>query len=231
MSLIGREVKWSRNFGPYIVKSIISDELHGILLKSANKIRKDKKLMKENDYRKRLAGNIKEEYSYNNAFTKKEDQIVEEEFLWLASMFTKMSEESYGSKDFVREPNQLLMQKPVWVNFMKPGEWNPSHAHAGDISCVTYLKVPPEIEKENTIAEHTKKSNNPTAGKIEFRYGDDIGYHKIGFTVTPKEKDIYLFPAKLQHLVYPFKSDVERVSVSVNFADRVKAALNMGMKP
>ena len=42
MSLIGREIKWFRHFGPYIVKSTISDELHGILLKSANKIRKEK---------------------------------------------------------------------------------------------------------------------------------------------------------------------------------------------
>ena len=231
MSLIGREIKWFRHFGPYIVKSTISDELHGILLKSANKIRKSKKLKKENDYRKRLAGNIKEEYNYENAFTKKEDQIVKEEFLWLASQFTKTSIETYGTNDFAREPNQLFMQKPVWVNFMKAGEWNPSHTHAGDISCVTYLKVPPEIEKENKTAEHTKESNMPTAGKIEFKYGEDIGYHRIGFSVTPKEKDIYLFPARLHHMVYPFKSDVERVSVSVNFADRVKASVNLGIKP
>ena len=33
----------------------------------------------------------------------------------------------------------------------------------------------------------------------------------------PVEKDLYIFPAKLRHLVYPFKSKTERISVSVNF--------------
>ena len=42
MSLIGRHFNWFRNFGPYIVQSTISDELHQILLGTANKIRKNK---------------------------------------------------------------------------------------------------------------------------------------------------------------------------------------------
>ncbi len=61
-------------------------------------------------------------------------------------MYTKMSEPALRSKENIREPNQLVMHKPVWVNFMKAGEWNPSHSHSGDISCVTYLQVPPEWE-------------------------------------------------------------------------------------
>ena len=230
MSLLGRDVSWTRDFGPYIVKTTISDELHGILLRTANKIRKNKKLKKTNDYRHRLAGNLKEEYSYEGAFTKEEERIVEEEFLWLASLYTKMSKEANGTDTLVRESKHLIMHKPVWVNFMKAGEWNPSHSHAGDISCVTYLKVPPEIEKENKSAEHTKYSNTPSAGRIEFLYGDDLGYHKSGTIRMPVVKDIYLFPAKLKHQVYPFKSKVERVSVSVNFADRVKAARNLRLK-
>ena len=40
-------------------------------------------------------------------------------------------------------------------------------------------------------------------------------------------KDIYIFPAKLHHLVYPFKSKVERISVSVNFADKINAMRNL----
>ena len=39
----------------------------------------------------------------------------------------------------------------------------------------------------------------------------------------PREKDIYFFSARLNHLVYPFKSKVERVSVSYNFADKTYA--------
>ena len=44
MSLSGRRFDWIRNFGPYIVKTTISDELHKILLDSAYKVRKDKNL-------------------------------------------------------------------------------------------------------------------------------------------------------------------------------------------
>ena len=109
------------------------------------------------------------------------------------------------------------MQKPIWVNFMKQGEWNPVHNHTGDISCVTYLKVPKEIEEENRTSELSSKSNTPTAGKIEFLYGEDIGFTRSGFIRQPREKDLYIFPAKLRHLVYPFKSKTERISVSVNF--------------
>ena len=51
---------------------------------------------------------------------------------------------------------------------MKAGEWNPVHNHTGDISCVTYLKVPKEIQEENKTSELSSKSNTPSAGKIEF---------------------------------------------------------------
>jgi len=229
MSTIGREFSYERRFGPYICKSTISDELHDILLKTAYKIRKNKKLKVTNDYRKKLAGNLKEEYSYEGAFTPNQDHIVTEELTWLASMFTKFSKQAIGS-DLSIEPKGLLLQRPVWVNFMKEGEWNPSHSHTGDISCVMYLKVPKEIEKENETSSVSNKSNTPSAGKIEFTYGDNIGYTNTGTIRSPVEKEIYLFPAKLRHMVYPFKSKTERISVSCNFADKVNALRNLQQK-
>ena len=100
MSLIGRHFNWFRNFGPYIVQSTISDELHQILLGTANKIRKNKKLKLKNDYRHKLAGNLSEEYSYSGAFTDKEEFIVDQELRWLASHFTKHSKQISGNKYF-----------------------------------------------------------------------------------------------------------------------------------
>ena len=226
MSLVGREFNVHRNFGPYIVRSTISDELHKILLDTANKIRKNKKLKKDNDYRKNLAGNLSEEYRYANAFTSKEEKIVEDELVWLASEYTKLSNKIIH-QNLGREPKDIVMQKPVWVNFMKAGEWNPAHNHTGDISCVTYLQVPDVIKEENNSNESSNKSNTPSAGKLEFSYGDQIGYSNTGCIMNPKEKDIYIFPAKLHHLVYPFKSKVERISVSVNFADKINAMRNL----
>ena len=63
MSISGREFNWRKPFGPLIVQSTISDELHKILLSVGNKIRK-KKSKDDYDYRERLAGNLSEEYGY-----------------------------------------------------------------------------------------------------------------------------------------------------------------------
>jgi uncharacterized protein (TIGR02466 family) len=219
MSLLARKMEWYQPWGPPIVKTTISDELQAILLKGGNKIRKSSKLKKQNDYRKRLAGNIKEEYAFNNCWSKKEESIVEEEFKWLASLYTHTCSDVSQNKSLIRTPNQLMMMKPLWINYMKQGEWNPVHNHTGHISCVTYLKVPKEIEDENKTKDESKESNTPTAGRIEFRYGDSIGYGCSGIMKTPREKDIYFFPAKLEHMVYPFQSKTERISVSVNFID------------
>jgi uncharacterized protein (TIGR02466 family) len=231
MSLVGREFKnLTIKLGPYICLTSISDELQKILLNVGNKIRKNKFLKQKNDYRKRLAGNLKEEYSYANAFTPNQRQKVNEELLWLASNYTKLASE-FHNKKYVCEPDEIFLQEPIWINYMKQGEWNPLHAHAGDISCVIYLQVPKEIEDENKTTEESSKSNTPSAGRIEFNYGEDIGYSTNGAMYTPKEKDMIIFPAKLNHMVYPFKSKTERISVSVNFSDIRKAKLNLGMKP
>ena len=48
-------------------------------------------------------------------------------------------------------------------------------------------------------------------------------YSSGGYIRTPEEKKIVFFPAALSHMVYPFKSDTERVSMSVNFSDRINA--------
>ena len=109
MSLVGREViGLYKHFGPYVCKTLISDELHNILLKAGNKMRKDKSLKTRNDYRTRLAGNIKEEYSYSNIFTKKQKDIVNEELLWLASLYTKHAEAHTGKKGIGLEPQDIL---------------------------------------------------------------------------------------------------------------------------
>ena len=226
MSRVGRDFTVERNFGPYIVRSTISDELYDILLKGAYKIKKNKNKRKDNDYRKSLAGNLSEEYHYGNIFTPEEDRIVEDELRWMASTYTKLSLKAIGT-DYSREPKDIILLRPVWVNFMKQGEWNPAHNHTGDISCVAYLKVPNEINEENKSSESSSKSNTPSAGKIEFLYGDNIGYMSTGSIRSPKEKEIYFFPAKLLHQVYPFKSKAERISISANFADATTARQNL----
>ena len=230
-----RDIKWHTPFGPIIMHSTISDDLHNILLNRADQLRNgthpNKKInTKTNDYRSRLAGCLSEEYSYAGAFKNEEDKFVESELKWLASIYTECASKAGRTKNTnMRKSEELIMQKPVWVNYMKSGEWNPSHNHTGKISCVTYLQVPPEIDDENTKGEHTKESNTPSAGRIEWQFGNvGMPYSSGGFIKTPKVRDIYFFPAALSHQVYPFQSKAERISVSVNFADRLEAERDLG---
>tara|TARA_B100001063_G_scaffold88395_1_gene82236 strand:- start:978 stop:1706 length:729 start_codon:yes stop_codon:yes gene_type:complete len=229
MSVDSREMQWHLPFGPVIMESTISDETHKILLSRADQLREGTHPNKDinaetNDYRNKLAGCLSEEYSYAKAFTKEEMETVENEFTWLAHNFTTAAFKAGKIKDrMVRRPEEIIMNKPLWVNYMKSGEWNPSHNHTGKISCVTYLRVPKEIEDENDKGEHTSKSNTPSAGRIEFQFGNvGMPYSSGGYIRTPREKDIFFFPAALSHMVYPFQADTERVSVSVNFEDKVE---------
>jgi hypothetical protein len=229
MSVEGRNIDWIVPFGPVIMESTISDELHSTLLNRADQLRDGTHPNSDintetNDYRNRLAGCLSEEYSYEGAFTREEAKMVEEEFCFLAAHFTHAAHQANKiKKRFIRQPQDIIMQKPVWVNYMKSGEWNPAHNHMGKISCVTYLRVPKEIEEENEKADHVNRSNTPSAGRIEFSYGNGgMSYSSGGWIRTPKEKQIFFFPAQLSHMVYPFKADTERVSVSVNFDDRIE---------
>ena len=78
-----RDVRWNTPFGPIIMHSTISDDLHNILLNRADQLRNgthpNKKInTKTNDYRNRLAGCLSEEYSYQGAFSKEEvEQLLE----------------------------------------------------------------------------------------------------------------------------------------------------------
>ena len=221
MTNLGRPYETFR-LGPVILKTTVSDNVHRILLNVSNKVRKNTKLKLENDYRKNLAGNLTEEYSFANAFSEKAEKIVNNELEELAQVYTKIVKEQ-TKKNFEIPREALKILTPGWVNFMKAGEWNPVHTHTGTISCVIFLKVPPEIEKENKISETSRSSNTPSAGRLEFSYGEAIGLTVTGTLNIPKEKDIYFFPARLAHMVYPYKSKVERVSVSYNFADKTYA--------
>jgi hypothetical protein len=230
MSVEEREIQWHCPFGPVIMESVISEQVHQILVNRADQLRSGTHPNSDintetNDYRDRLAGCLSEEYSYEGALTQEEMNIIEDELTTLAAAYTSSAHQAGKiKKRLVRHKTEIIMQKPLWVNYMKAGEWNPSHNHTGDISCVTYLKVPKEINEENEKAEHTKVSNTPSAGRIEFQFGNvGMRYSSGGYIRTPEERKIFFFPAALSHMVYPFKSDTERVSMSVNFSDRIHA--------
>ena len=132
------------------------------------------------------------------------------------------------SKAFVKfqdEFNPTVLNKDckfyldkLWVNFQKKNEFNPIHNHTGLFSFVIWIKIPYDYKKEQDIS-FVKHSNSPSAGNFSFLYSSSLG--KIlahDFKLSKKyEGTMVFFPAKLQHVVYPFySSNEERISISGN---------------
>jgi hypothetical protein len=105
----------------------------------------------------------------------------------------------------------------VWVNFMKHGEYNPAHTHSEcDLTCVLYLDIPSKLKEENKKYLGTIKGGGP--GSINFTHYLGNDPLKISNnTFFPNTADFFIFPATLLHSVAPFKSKIERISVSANF--------------
>ena len=130
-------------------------------------------------------------------------------------------------KSYVRcgEETQLLTQIPLlemksaWVNYMRAGDFNPPHNHSDTLSFVLYLKVPDEVKKENEEFKRiSQKSIGP--GGVEFRIGVGHQRHLVPSLDSneffPKEGDLFIFPAHLEHWVYPFRAKGTRISISGN---------------
>ena len=96
----------------------------------------------------------------------------------------------------------------IWVNFQKPNEVNPKHDHTSTLSLVWYLDVPECIRQEHL----QQKSNLPVRGLIHFysTFGGDT------MVFNPNVGDLLVFGAHHQHQVYPYRSNVERVSLAMN---------------
>jgi hypothetical protein len=105
----------------------------------------------------------------------------------------------------------------LWVNFQKKYEFNPMHVHDGLYSFVIWHKIPYKIDEEK--ARLKMKEIDKRAGMFAFLFtGLDGKIHSEALPVDNSwEGKCALFPAKLNHLVYPFyTSDDYRISISGN---------------
>tara|TARA_B100000029_G_C17541530_1_gene946905 strand:+ start:536 stop:1177 length:642 start_codon:yes stop_codon:yes gene_type:complete len=203
-----------RPFGPSIYHSTMSDEMLNTCKKIAEDSRSDGA-----DMRQRLAGNIARERRW----------VVDDEVQHTFYYQLKEHLHNFSEAENKRFQNQLINPGVMpdldkmeyqfitdpWINYQLANEFNPIHSHHGQYSAVLYINVPEVIAEENIHSQ----SNMACSGQIEFvgdasdRVGAN-GTHKI----IPKTGDILLFDAKLKHCVYPFKSEVERISMSFNIA-------------
>ena len=111
-----------------------------------------------------------------------------------------------------------LQLHSLWVNFQKKYEFNPIHVHEGLFSFVFWHKIPYKIENE--IARYPNmKPDQVKAGHFAFLQTNEMGgIQSIDLPVDNSwEGKIALFPADLNHTVYPFfTSDDVRITISGN---------------
>jgi hypothetical protein len=102
----------------------------------------------------------------------------------------------------------------AWYVQQKANDFNPIHLHTNsELSCIGYLKMPDGIEDE---WEQDGLDHYPANGHVEFMAGSPTFLNRATFMVRPKVGDFFIFPADMYHTVYPFQSDGERRSFSMN---------------
>ena len=163
------------------------------------------------DYRQNLAGHLDKE----NAYTKDDRQWFMENFQEYIhpymTNFARMVPSEGGHHGYLGNIKGLSLYS-LWINFMKQGEYNPPHTHNCDFSFVIYLQVPDDIAKH----EKEFKGSGAGPGCVSFYYGEQQPLIKHEHHFIPVTGDMFIFPAKLRHMVSPFKSKEERISVSGN---------------
>ena len=166
-----------------------------------------------------LAGNIMHEYSIP-----KGKPVVSPMLMHMVTEFNKKY------PNYIKKAHSTVNYKQVdielfnlWVNFQKKHEFNPMHVHDGLYSFVIWHKVPYDIKDEKARLPNIRDEDF-RAGMFAFFYSEPGG--KIYQEAIPVDKNwqgkIALFPATLDHCVYPFyTSDDYRVSISGNIGFKI----------
>ena len=183
-------------FGPTIGKTKISNEFLNKLNKEFNSKSNSKKV----DYSSKLASQIKNEIKISNNFIKKN---LEKEIRACVNKFL-LKENIKNFKDI-----KILN---LWVVSQFKGEYNPIHYHEGDLSGVGYLKLPKGMTSNKMVKNKKLKTN----GTIDFINGQRGFLSKSIYNISPKVRDLLIFPNYLMHTAYPFSSSGERRSFSFN---------------
>ena len=115
--------------------------------------------------------------------------------------------------DTVKDIKWLTQMKSCWIISQWEGEYNPIHIHTEcQMSTVMYLKIPKFLP---SVKEHRDDD-----GCIMFigGSGNQSPLTRSLIKWKPEPGDFFIFPAHLQHCVYPFKTegDQERRSMSFN---------------
>lgn len=186
------------HWGPFLFQTQLTLKECKMIIKEGQKCRK-----KNNDFRHELAGHLSDEYQLTNL--NKIAECLKKYF----EAYVIAYNEWRGGKPTMQPKFQMTA---LWINYMKANDFNPPHEHGADLSFVIYPNMPKELQKENKAFKGTQ---NGPAG-ISWKYGEGNRQCVNTVSLLPKTGDMFIFPSSLQHWVFPFRSKVERISVSGN---------------
>tara|TARA_R110002074_G_scaffold136882_1_gene281732 strand:+ start:300 stop:959 length:660 start_codon:yes stop_codon:yes gene_type:complete len=197
----GASYKTLSVFGPKIGLVKLNDFVVGEMLEITDQILANNNRV-SNGYQ--LAGQIKEEPKINL-------KLLEERGLIEFFDQVLQSHVKYVLKDNKQVHISLT---DMWAVSQYENEYNPVHWHEGcTLSCALYLKIP-EYKQRNIINKSNRDgqicfiNNNPSSPFMSLE--------NPLITLSPEVGDMYIFPSRMLHCVYPFQGPGERRSVSFN---------------
>lgn len=211
--------KLVRPFGPAILVDQVSDDLVDVLNRSADRVLADPELRERWDWSRNLAGNVDSEVIVLFESLEERERAMGE-LREKCLLYFNMLKEEDPSAARARPGEALSLEAEdlefhgMWLVSQKAGDFNPCHIHGSDFSSVVYIRLPPDLEEE----WKADKEHYPTVGTIEFLDGRPGPFTRTMFRMRPRVGTIVVFPSWLPHLVYPFRSEGERRSVSFNMA-------------
>jgi len=186
------------NWGPFLMNTKVPDYI-------IEKLKNEGKKAKEN-YNHALAGHLDNQFLY--------PENIQQWFYNEINPIIQAYRNGHCKFHGIEDLNVDLQADDLWVNYMKPGDFNPVHTHSGDYSFVLFLDVPKQLTKEQDDYKGT--GSKPGTLNFEFTQQARPAWATTGATIRPQTGDMFMFPALLQHWVCPFKSKVTRISVSGN---------------
>ena len=166
------------------------------------------------DVRSTLVGNISNSFELVDTDNWFYENICKELVYAYAEYFPKF----YPLDLFPNSKQHDLCLNTFWVNYQYKHEFNPLHNHSGLFSFVIWLKIPTDYEEQHSLP-HSKGSSSPASSDFHFQYLDICGSTRSYTYYMSKECEgkMLFFPARLNHIVYPFfNCDEDRISVSGN---------------
>ena len=105
------------NWGPFLFRSVISDDFKELILQEGRNVRGKN----TESYNKKLAGHLDEQYKLPAA-------RIMEQLKWYLEAYCIGYNKWRGGAEM--KPDARLLS--LWINYMKPGDFNPPHDHSGD---------------------------------------------------------------------------------------------------